>query len=494
MSSAIEVERPERLQALMPNPLQQVMLDAPLNDVLVVATAKATGKTFGIVLLVLRDAQILKENYHCLITRSTFQALQELQTLLYRYLTQAYPGTTWNAGENTFRIGGRSAPFGTVELAYTSASPLEQIRALNRLQGRSKICAIHDEAGTQPTPDFYDQLQGVLRGPAGVPTRVIFLANPGGPGHHWLKERFAAPAGLPEPMKPRRFWSEEYEKHCIFLTANASINPHVDWQQYKRNVEIVSGGDPAMLAALLEGRWDTDLGGAFFASCWSPNRCRHAINPGEIYLRGHRPRPFVVMDHGYAAPTVAYLVVPNPPGIDAPKGTLLLADELYLCSSNVSGRRDWARGSCLPSSEQAAAMIEWLQRWGLERGDVRILADDAMWNSNGHISGSIAQEFRAAGVTLARAQKMKTPVMAGLQMLRNRMHAARRDETQPWLLWSPVCEGFEATVPSIPRHPRDPETIADGAIDHALDAVRYGVCWYAGSNRSESATTSFRIY
>ena len=374
-----------------------------------------------------------------------------------------------------------------------SASPLEQIRALNRLQGRTKICAIHDEAGVMSTPDFYDQLQGVLRGPAGVPTRVIFLANPGGPGHHWLKERFAAPAGLPEPMKPRRFWSEEYEKHCIFLTANARQPPcglaavqaqcgdHVRWRS----------GDAGGVAGGADGIWI--LGGAFFASCWSPRRCRYAISPGEIYLRGHSPRPFVVMDHGYAAPTVAYLVIPNPPGIDAPKGTLLLADELYLCSSNVSGRRDWARGSCLPSSEQAAAMIEWLQRWGLQKGDVKILGDDAMWNSNGHISGSIAQEFRAAGVTLTRAQKMKTPVAAGLQMLRNRMHATRRDETQPWLLWSPACEGWEATVPSIPRHPRDPETIADGAIDHALDAVRYGVAWYqVGSGDGEA--TNFRIW
>jgi hypothetical protein len=490
---ALESPQANNKQVLEPNSLQQVMLDAPLNDVLVVATAKATGKTFGIVLLVLRDAQILKENYHCLITRSTFQALQELQTLLYRYLTQAYPGTTWNAGENTFRIGGKSAPFGTVELAYTSASPLEQIRALNRLQGRSKICAIHDEAGVMATPEFYDQLQGVLRGPAGVPTRVIFLANPGGPGHHWLKERFAAPAGLPEPMKPRRFWSEEYEKHCIFLTANASVNPHIDWSAYKRNVEIMSGGDPAMLAALLEGRWDMDLGGAFFASCWSPTRSRFAIDPKDIYLRGLSPKPFVVMDHGYAAPTVAYLVIPNPPGINAPKGTILLADELYLCASNVSGRRDWARGSCLPSSEQAAALIEWMKPWGLQKGDVRILADDAMWNSNGHITGSIAQEFRAAGVTLSRAEKLKTSVAAGLQKLRNRMHATRRGETQPWLLWSPACEGWEATVPSIPRHPRDPETIADGAIDHALDAVRYGVTWY-GSSANNGHVTSMRIY
>jgi hypothetical protein len=130
---------------------------------------------------------------------------------------------------------------------------------------------------------------------------------------------------------------------------------------------------------------------------------------------------------------------------------------------------------------------------GLQKGDLKILADDAMWNSNGHISGSIAQEFKTAGVTLSRAQKMRTPVTTGLQKLCNRMQATRRDETQPWLLWSPACEGWEATVPSISRHPRDPETIADGAIDHALDAVRYGVTWYSAA-AGNGHVTGFRIY
>ena len=164
------------------------------------------------------------------------------------------------------------------------------------------------------SPDFYDQLMGVLRAPVGVPTAVVFLANPGGPGHIWLKQRFATPAGLPEPMRPVRFWSEEYDRHVVFVTANASCNPHIDWQQYKRQVEIMSGGDPAMQAALLEGRWDLDLGGSFFASCWSPRRCRRVVRPGDINLRDHHPKPFISMDWGSAAPTVAYLCVPNPAG------------------------------------------------------------------------------------------------------------------------------------------------------------------------------------
>ena len=218
---------------LQANAFQQILLDVPLNDVICAGTAKATGKSFWIVLRIIRDAQIVKGDFHALVTRSSFQALQEIQTLLYCYLSIAYPGTQWNSGENMFRIGGRSAPYGSVELAYTASSPIEQIRAAQRLQGRSKSLLIHDEAGTQPSPDFYAPLQGVLRAPQGVPTSVVFLADPGGPWHGWLKSRVAVPAGLPDPMQPVRFWAEDYGKHCVFLTANASINPHVDWQAYK---------------------------------------------------------------------------------------------------------------------------------------------------------------------------------------------------------------------------------------------------------------------
>ena len=37
-----------------------------------------------------------------------------------------------------------------------------------------------------------------------------------------------------------------------------------------------------------------------------------------------------------------------------------------------------------------------------------------------------------------------------------------------------------STWPTLPRHPRDVERIADGCANHSLDAVRYGVSWYRG--------------
>lgn len=53
---------------------QQLMLDAPFGDDLCVISARGTGKSWGIVMLVARDAAHWKERYSCLITRTTYQA------------------------------------------------------------------------------------------------------------------------------------------------------------------------------------------------------------------------------------------------------------------------------------------------------------------------------------------------------------------------------------------------------------------------------------
>ena len=66
----------------------------------------------------------------------------------------------------------------------------------------------------------------------------------------------------------------------------------------------------------------------------------------------------------------------------------------------------------------------------------------------------------------------------GLALVRTMLHAAGRDLETPWLLWTGACEGLMATWPTLPRHPRDVERIADGCANHSLDAVRYGVQWY----------------
>jgi hypothetical protein len=146
----------------------------------------------------------------------------------------------------------------------------------------------------------------------------------------------------------------------------------------------------------------------------------------------------------------------------------------------------------MPNSEQAHALREWLARWNVTPADLPIVADDAVWGATGGDRGSVAGDFRAAGVPLTRAEKMLTREAVGLSVLRNMMAATGVDPSRPWLQWSPACEAWEQTTPVLPKHPRDAETIADGVPNHALDAVRMGVTWY--QRKWPTGQSNFRVW
>ena len=458
-----------------PTLTQQLMLDAPWGDDLCIISARGTGKSWGIALVVARDAAHWKTKYSCLITRTTFQGLTELQGLLWQYLTVAFPGATYTSGDMTFRLGGKDMPFGKVELAFTGAGPAEQVKALARLQGRSFICAIHDECGNHFDSTFVDMAAATLRGPAGVPTRTILLGNPGGPAHPWLQARYGIPAGYPEPGKASRFWSEDLGKLTIFASFTAGSNQHIDIDANVRNIRIAADDDPALLDAWLHGRLDVDIAGAFFGSSFGIRRSLRDVRPGGI-AQDQLRHAFVCMDWGCSAPTVAYLCLPDPVG--APKGSIWLLDEFYVAASTAGGQRDWTRGSYLSNAEQATGIIEWMGRWGLRPGTTKVVADDAVFNATGSDRGSTAGDFKAAGCPLVRAGKMNQREANGLALVRTMLQAAGRDPETPWLMWTKACEGLMATWPTLPRHPRAVERIADGCANHSLDAVRYGVQWW----------------
>jgi hypothetical protein len=487
-------EQPSGYQPLRPNFLQQILLDCPVNDIVFAGTAKGTGKSVGCVLRIMQLCALQKDKFHCLVTRATYQSLQELQGLLLSHLSRNFPGTTYSASDSTFRVGGKDAPFGTIELAYTASSPVEQIRAQNRLQGRSFSYHIHDEVGNSVTGmEFYDVLMGALRAPPGIQTGALFLANPGGPAMSALKQRFWHPAGCPGPGHPVRFWSEHYERHCIFLSAASSTNEFLNIAEYKRSVEMMAGGDADLLGALLYGDWGADLGGAFFASQWSPMKQRFNVKPGEINLR--QAQAFVAMDWGSASPSAAYLMAPNPPNM--PKGSIAILDECYICRTDVGGSRDYNRGVYMSNQEQASTIIEWLDPWlqphGLTVRDIKILMDDAQFANIGiENQGCIAGDFQKAGLPVRKAEKLLTREANGLAVLRSRLSATRKDSEHPWLVWDPRCEAWEATMPTLTANPSRPEELAPGSCNHACDAVRMGVTWW--ERKWRTGASSFRVY
>jgi hypothetical protein len=107
----------------------------------------------------------------------------------------------------------------------------------------------------------------------------------------------------------------------------------------------------------------------------------------------------------------------------------------------------------------------------------RGVADDAIFNRTGSQEGSIADEFRKAGVYFEKARKGSR--LAGWQTMRRLLADAGKPDV-PGLYVSRNCRIWWETVPSLPRDPRNPEDVDSSAPDHAADSCRYGLTGNAG--------------
>jgi hypothetical protein len=297
---------------------------------------------------------------------------------------------------------------------------------------------------------------------------------------------------MPEPGRPKRFWSEHYDGYCVFMTASSAINEHLNLDGgYRQSLILMAGGDEDMLKALLYGDWMVDLAGSYFSNCWSPTRCRMSVKPGDVDIR--RAGAFCAIDWGVASSTAGYLIIPNPP--NTPKGSLVLADEFWIAQTDVGGTRNFNKGTFMPNYEQSLALQEWIKRWlephNLPLNSIPYLMDDAQFSNLGFEKGSVASDFRSAGLPVKKAEKLLTKEAQGLSLMRSMMHATKNNPEHPWLLWTTACDGWEQTVPSLVRSPSDPETLAPGQPNHGLDAARMGVTWY--QRRYKVGSSSFRI-
>ena len=73
-----------------------------------------------------------------------------------------------------------------------------------------------------------------------------------------------------------RFFCEDTASSTVYIGSNVANNPHLDFEETRRQIEIAAGGDPDLLRAWLEGSFEGDVTGSFFGdakvaggTCWS---------------------------------------------------------------------------------------------------------------------------------------------------------------------------------------------------------------------------------
>ena len=117
----------------------------------------------------------------------------------------------------------------------------------------------------------------------------------------------------------------------------------------------------------------------------------------------------------------------------------------------------------------AQQVVHACQEWGIKPEGIM---DDAVFSAHGSEAGTLAAEYRRAGLIVHPARKGDR--VSGWETMRRLMaNAGKPDE--PGLYVSSRCEYFLATVPFLDRDDKRPEDINTRSADHAADAVRYAL-------------------
>ena len=404
------------------------------------------------------------EQAHGILFRRTLPQLDEVV----KRSKQIYKKLGWNYNEQ--KKTWTSPEGATLKFRY-----LDRDEDADEYQGHQYTWMGFDEVGTWPSPAPLDELWACLRSAAGVPCVRRLTGNPGGVGHHWLKQRYILPA---PPMQPHR-WQPQPETHPDLWVTSVFIPARLEDNQllmrndpgYEGRIAAATKGNKALWQAWRYGNWDVVAGAAFDE--W--NEDLHVLAefyppPGWTMLGG--------MDGGVRHHSWLGLAVKGPEHDVVVTHEWYWKDkDFYTAGYDVGFKMKLMRRDQLPED------IRW--------NDVAIWADSSMFVDAGVGGLTQASEFQrgladAMGglefcpkLVSAGPIKTKGSRHAGVALVRQMLHwEAREDGTvpphkRPLLRIHRRCENLIRTLPALPIDPDDIEDVDTEAEDHPFDGLKY---------------------
>lgn len=438
------------MTALERNPFQERTLLLPEEVDAFLGGGRGGGKSYALALLALRHAEQYGPAARILYLRKTYKGLADFELITRELFGAIYGGSVrYNASEHVWRF-----PNG----GYMELGQLETHADYTKYQGRSFTLLLPDEMGQWPDPGLLDLLRSNMRGPKGLPIRMVGAANPGGVGHHWLAKRYVFKGA---PWSP--FMEDKSGRLWVYAPSTFAGNQFIDRDQYREQLVSSAPGDKELVRAWIDGDWSI-VRGAYFASVLDEDR--NAVDPWKEIPRGWTT--YLAHDFGSSAPSATYIIAKSPGGEGPdgkfyPRDSLVLVDEL---ETSKPDRPSEGMGWTVPIL--AEEMVAWCKRWKVRPDGV---ADDAIFAKGGHGSGSIAEEFMRYGVHFDPAKKADR--LTGWNVMRRLLEDAGKPDV-PGLYISRGCEYFWSTVPYLARDQKRVEDVDSSGPDHAADAVRYG--------------------
>ena len=425
--------------AFQPNPGPQTeFLASPESDVLY-GGAAGGGKSYALLADLLRFAHITE--HRALLLRRTLAELTELIDKSKQFYPKAFEGAVFKESKSTWVF-----PSGATALF----SYLDKDTDVSRYQGQSFNWIGIDEITHYPSPYVWDYLRSRLRTTnPDIKTYMRATANPGGPGHDWVKKTYISPAPVSNPFwatdittgKVLRYPASHAEKPNDplftrkFIPAKLSDNPYL---LHSGEYEMMLLSLPELeRKRLLEGDWDIAEGAAFSEF----NRFHHVVDPFELPHGWYRVR---AADYGFTSPSCILW------GALDHDDNLWIYRELYIKRQN--------------GDELGIKIRE------MEEGDPQPIVsvlDGASWNRTG-TGLTVAELINKAGCRFIPADKNR---IRGKLEIHKRLRVDPENGANIKIFSN--CVNLIRELTSIPLSKTNSEDVDTKASDHAYDALRY---------------------
>ncbi len=316
-----------------------------------------------------------------------------------------------------------------------------------------------EELTNWPSPRAPDKMKATLRSARGVWCGFRATANPGGAGHHWVKDRYIDPA--PMGMVPLVDEAGNHER--MFIPARVADNQILLDADPGYVDRLKLTGSAQLVKAWLEGDWNV-IEGAFFDN-WSTSR--HVTAPFEIPAHWMR---FRSGDWGSARPfsfgwyAVASEDVRLPNGMWLPRGGLVRYREWYGAKEPNVGLKLTADIVGMGIAQRSEGEV-----YGYSVLDPAAFAQDGGPSIAERIAKGSGGKviFRPADNT--RVGKLGH--IGGWDTVRQRFDGEGPD--RPMFVTFDSCHDFIRTVPLLQHDPDRMEDVDTDSEDHAGDDHRY---------------------
>lgn len=420
---------------------QKALVDCPYPEILF-GGARGGGKTDGI----LGKYAIKEKRWGRGFNAVFFRKEMPQQDDLIERAKEIYcpTGAVWAEQKKQFSMphGGR-----------IRFRPLENSADAEKYQGQSLSDAAVEEAGNYPLPAPIDMLFGCLRSSAGVPVQLLLSANPGGPGHHWIKQRYIdpAPLGFTRLVRPL---PNGREHHAVYIPSRLDNNRILLAKDPDYVSRLYLVGSEALVKAWLEGDWSV-IAGAYFPEF---SLEKHVVAPVAIPEHWARIR---AMDWGSAKPfCVLWLAVSDGTLPQFPRGALIAYREWY-------GWNGEPNVGCKMTAPEVGQGIKRLE------GDAEKMADEVLDPAAFSRDGgpSIAERMDLNFRHADNARVARQGAMGGWDQVRERLKGS---EGRPMMYFFSTCTHIIRTLPALQHDKHRAEDVDTDSEDHAADTLRYG--------------------